>query len=52
MPLLTPALRDVQRNILLLGFRWLPLPDGWAQFGIDPTLLLCVRAGDCAGRVV
>lgn len=42
--LLAPALRDGQRNILLLGFRWLPFPDGWAQLGIDPRRLLCVRA--------
>ncbi len=44
MQLLSPALRDGQRNILLLGFRWLPFPDGWAQLGIDPKRLLCVRA--------
>lgn len=44
MQLLAPALRDGQRNILLLGFRWLPFPDGWAQLGIDPQRLLCVRA--------
>ncbi len=44
MQLLAPALRDGQRNILLLGFRWLPFPDGWAQLGIDPKRLLCVRA--------
>ena len=42
--LLAPALREGQRNILLLGFRWLPFPDGWAQLGIDPKRLLCVRA--------
>lgn len=41
--LLAPALGDGQRNILLLGFRCLPFPDGWAQFGIDPKRLLCVR---------
>ena len=35
MQLLVPAVRDGQRNILLLGFRWLPFPDGWAQLGID-----------------
>lgn len=44
MQLLTPALRDGQRNILLLGFPWLPFPDGWAQLGIDTKRLLCVRA--------
>lgn len=44
MQLLAPALRDGQRQIILLGFPWLPFPDGWAQLGINTKRLLCVRA--------
>lgn len=46
--LLTPALRDGQRKILLLGFPWLPYPDGWAQLGIDTRRLVCVSTTSSA----